>query len=142
RIVQTIIDAGTLPVAAGFVARILVAGLISLLTIWLAVTMRTPGVWPTMRASFIVITTLVFLAPAGYPWYAIWLALFLPFIPNPGVIALCGAFFLYYARFIFLTADKPDIHSALLVPMEFGLPLMILISLWAYGRWGPHHDPC
>jgi len=142
RIVQTIIDAGTLPVAAGFVARILVAGLISLLTIWLAVTMRTPGVWPTMRASFIVITTLVFLAPAGYPWYAIWLALFLPFIPNPGVIALCGTFFLYYARFIFLTADKPDIHSALLVPMEFGLPLMILISLWAYGRWGPHHDPC
>ncbi len=71
-----------------------------------------------------IVALLVFLSPTGYPWYQIWLAGLIPFAPRLGYLALMTSAPLYYTRF--LLGDSDPIYQYLIVPVAFGLPLLLL----------------
>lgn len=72
----------------------------------------------------IAIASLIFLSPTGYPWYLIWLAPFLPFVPNPGLQCLMLTAPLYWFRF--QLGDDALLYQWGIVPIAFGLPLLLV----------------
>ena len=109
--------------APGQVARLTVAALIIALTAFLTLRYgndvdRLPSLCAT------VIAALIFLSPTGYPWYFIWLAPLLPFLPRLGLIALFAFAPLYWLRFAL--GDEALIYQWGIVPIAFGLPLVLL----------------
>ncbi len=108
----------------GRIARIAVAGGVGLLAIVTALrSSRDGGGAPT--AALAATAALIFLSPTGYPWYFIWLAGLLPFVPNLGLTLLSATAPLYYLRFP-LGDDNPLFQWGL-VPIAFGLPLALAI---------------
>jgi hypothetical protein len=71
-----------------------------------------------------IIALLIFLSPTGYPWYQIWLAGLIPFAPRLGYLALMTTAPLYYTRF--LLGDSDPVYQYIIVPVAFGVPLIIL----------------
>lgn len=77
----------------------------------------------------------VFLSPTGYPWYFIWFLMFLPLAAKSwmarglGLLSIGAA--AYYARFALGEAGHYDIYARGLLPLEFGVPLLVL----AWDRW-------
>lgn len=107
----------------GQVARLSVAALIITLTGFLVLRYaddvdRLPSLCAIASAA------LIFLSPTGYPWYFIWLAPLLPFLPRLGLIALFALAPLYWFRFAF--GDEASIYQWGIVPVAFGLPLLLL----------------
>ena len=78
----------------------------------------------------ILTAAFVFLSPTGYPWYFIWFFMFLPFALQHwsarGLALLSVGAAAYYARFKIGEAGHYDIYSNVLVPLEFGIPLLVL----------------
>lgn len=72
----------------------------------------------------------IFLSPTGYPWYFIWFLMFLPFALNHwatrGLALLTIGSAAYYARFKIGEAGYYDIYAKGLLPLEFGIPLLVL----------------
>ena len=111
-------------------ARLSVASIIIGLTLFLALIANTPKQLP--RYSAVIIAALILLAPAGYPWYAIWFLIFLPyasFIGKPaiGYLFLCTMMPLYYLRFPLAITDQTPLFNNYIAPLEFGLPILVLI---------------
>lgn len=98
----------------------LAVGLGALLIAWRR--SERPEVLPA--ASLAVIALLIFLSPTGYPWYQIWLAGLIPFAPRVGYLALMTTAPLYYTRF--LLGDSDPLYQYLIVPLAFGVPLLLL----------------
>ena len=77
----------------------------------------------------------VLLSPTGYPWYFIWFYVFLPFVikswMTPALALLTVGASAYYIRFFLGEAGKYDIYTKILLPLEFGIPLLLL----AWGAW-------
>lgn len=67
-------------------------------------------------------------SPTGFPWYVVWFVFFLPFIPSYGVGLLCVTVSLYYARFWLGERGIYNIYLNGLVPIQFGLPLLIMMT--------------
>lgn len=74
---------------------------------------------------------LFFLSPTGYSWYAIWLFMFLPFVPSFGIAVLTLTLPIYYLRFYFNHTDRADFFNNVLTPVEFGIPLVVLAITYA-----------
>lgn len=94
------------------------------------------------RLWAVVITALIFLSPTGYPWYLIWLAPFLPFLPASGVIALFVLAPLYWLRF--QLGDDVAIYQWGIVPIAFGVPLALIALPFVQRRLFDafrHHHP-
>ncbi|MEO1151199.1 MAG: glycosyltransferase 87 family protein [Pseudomonadota bacterium] len=127
------------PCNGDHIARALVAGIVSVTAIGLAITARAQDTMATVRASLVVIMMLIFLAPAGYPWYAIWALVLLPFVPHPALVVLSATFFFYYARFAFVAVGEPNLFSSVLIPLEFGLPLLVSVGTAILNRGRRHH---
>lgn len=72
----------------------------------------------------IAIASLIFLSPTGYPWYLIWLAPFLSFVPNRGLQCLMLTAPLYWLRF--QLGDDALLYQWAIVPIAFGLPLLLV----------------
>ncbi len=70
---------------------------------------------------------LFFLAPAGYPWYAIWFLPFLCFSPIRGLLLLSATLPLYYLRFPLYEMDLDWVFNFIIAPIEFGIPILVLI---------------
>jgi len=107
-------------------ARILVAIMITGLALYVGF---KPGAAEHTKIPahlMLVSLALLFLSPTGFPWYAIWVLPFIPFVPLYGVALLCALIPLHYTRFAFGEAGNYDIYLTWLVPLQFGLPLMIL----------------
>lgn len=72
----------------------------------------------------------VLLSPTGYPWYFIWFYLFLPFVLKSwmarGVSLLTLGATSYYIRFLLGESGRYDIYTHILLPLEFGIPILIL----------------
>ncbi len=72
----------------------------------------------------------VLLSPTGYPWYFIWFLMFLPFTMNHwstrGLALLSIGAAAYYARFQLGETGRYYIYEKVLLPLEFGLPLLVL----------------
>ena len=93
-----------------------------------AVRMRANG--EGLAASMIATTAaLFFVSPTGYPWYAAWFLWLLPFAPKIGLGLLTVTLPLYTFRFV-LGDDNPMFQWGL-VPLQFGVPLLVL--LWSDG---------
>lgn len=111
------------------VARYVIAGLLIGLALFLGFkspkdTNRIPLDLMALSAAF------VFLSPTGYPWYFIWFLMFLPFAAQSWMARGLGLLTIgataYYARFLLGESGHYDIYSKVLLPLEFGIPLLVL----------------
>ena len=125
--------------SGGQMARLLVAIVVSSTALLIA---YQKGATSQTVPSAIVTTIalLIFLSPTGYPWYLIWLVPFLPFAPNTGLIALTATAPFYYFRFVF--GDANPIYIWGVVPIAFGIPLLIILvsGFRNWGRLALHFD--
>ncbi|MEL7481103.1 MAG: glycosyltransferase 87 family protein [Pseudomonadota bacterium] len=106
-------------------ARNLVVVLISAAALGFAVRAKPNG--DDLPGICLAITAvLLFLSPTGYPWYQIWIAMFLPFAPRWGLLSLMVTAPLYYTRF--LLGDAHSLYQWGIVPIAFGVPLLLVLA--------------
>lgn len=111
---------------AGRLARILVAALITMLALWLA--FRNTNDETHLPAYLMVIPLCLYLlSPTGYPWYILWFLPFLPFLPLYGAALLTVTVALYYVRFAMGERDYYDVYTDVIIPFQFGLPILVLL---------------
>ncbi len=116
------------------VSRIFIGTCVSLVVFWYAFK-RDIDSQDLPLACLVVTLVLYLLSPTGFPWYIIWFAFFIPFVPSYGVALLCVMVSLYYSRFWFGEAGQYDIYLNMLVPLQFGLPILIIIyEAFRYNR--------
>ncbi|MEM7710560.1 MAG: glycosyltransferase 87 family protein [Pseudomonadota bacterium] len=77
-----------------------------------------------------LIALLIWLSPTGYPWYLIWLLPFLALAPRLWVGAVFVGATAYYGRFWLGEADLYSLYTLGLVPLWFGLPLLLFALQW------------
>ena len=111
------------------IARYLVAVCLTALSLWFG--FMKPQNETLIPAHLMVLSAaFVFLSPTGYPWYFIWFWMFLPFALNHwsarGLALLAVGAAAYYARFKIGEEGHYDIYSEVLLPLEFGIPLLVL----------------
>jgi len=110
-------------------ARYLIALLLTGLSLWLGFRI-SPDKTLIPAHLMILSAAFVFLSPTGYPWYFIWFLLFLPFALNHwsarGLALLTIGAAAYFARFQIGEAGHYNIYSKILLPLEFGIPLLVL----------------
>jgi len=111
----------------GRLARIVVAILVTLTALWYGFFSRFNEPNDLPARLMIITLVLLLLSPAGFPWYAIWVIVFLPFAPSYGVALLCILVPLYYVRFALGEAGNYHIYTNILTPLQFGLPMIVLI---------------
>jgi hypothetical protein len=122
---------------AGTVSRAILAllcGAVALAVAWRPYT--TTG--QLLIRAALVVATLLLTAPAQYPWYLVWLAPFLPFLPLPGLLVLAGTLPLYYTAFHFAPRQQIDLYNGVIVWLAW-LPVWTLLArdLWRLRRAGP-----
>lgn len=111
----------------GQIARIAIAAFMIVLTGYLAlIHSERIDRLPILAAA--IIASLIFLSPTGYPWYFIWLAPFICFAPNLGLLSLFAFAPLYWLRF--LLGDQSLFYQCGVVPIAFGVPLGLIA--WSY----------
>ncbi len=88
-----------------------------------------------MTRSALVVATLLLTAPAQYPWYLVWLAPFLAFVPLPGLLLLTATLPLYYTAFYFAPRQQIDVYNGIIVWLAW-LPVWTLLArdLWRLRR--------
>ena len=111
---------------AGRLARIIVAALVVLLSLWFAFNRVADDKVLPAYLMFIPLC-LYLLSPTGYPWYVLWFLPFLPFLPLYGAGLLTVLVSLYYVRYAMGERDYYDAYTAFLVPLQFGLPIVLLL---------------
>lgn len=117
------------------IARFVVAASAGLGALWFA--WRLPEDGQKLPEAMMAITlVLLFMSPTGYPWYQIWIAAFIPFAPRAGALALMLTAPLYYLRF--LMGDTDLIYQWVVVPIAFGVPLVLFIALSILPRRHQH----
>ena len=107
-------------------SRLLVAGLVGGTALWLGMISK-PDRAKMPLAMLIVTLALYLLSPTGYPWYVIWFAFLIPFAPLYGAALLCVSTALYYVRFYYGEGGQYEIYLYRLIPLQFGLPIIILL---------------
>lgn len=116
--------AGALGADGDFYARLAVAGTVGAMAVSLGCFRRVErGAAPA--AMIAVTAALVWLSPTGYPWYAAWLVIFLPFAPSSVVGALTVGLSVYYLRFPLGALGLDAVTDYLLAPAAFGVPLAL-----------------
>ena len=115
----------------GRVARLFVALVMMALTAFLSLrfaddTNRLPVLFAALIAA------MIFLSPTGYPWYFIWLAPLLPFVPLPAVLALFVLAPFYWLRF--QLGDEALIYQWGVVSVAFGIPLILFAHAYFQRR--------
>lgn len=81
-----------------------------------------------MAGSLLLIALALFLlSPTGYPWYFIWVLIFLSFKPSYGVALLGVTLPLYYLRYALDERGLTHLYENVLVPLQFGLPITMMI---------------
>ena len=110
-------------------ARYVVALLLTGMSLWLG--FLKPQDSKNIPAHLMILSAaFVFLSPTGYPWYFIWFLMFLPFALNHwsarGLALLTIGAAVYFTRFKIGEAGHYEIYAKLLLPLEFGIPLLVL----------------
>ena len=111
------------------VARYVVAALLTGISLWLGFV--KPQDTKTLPIHLMWLAAIfIFLSPTGYPWYFIWFLMFLPFAlyhwSSRGLTLLTIGAAVYFARFKIGEAGHYDIYARFLLPLEFGIPLLVL----------------
>ena len=111
----------------GKIARIIIALILISLSVWRGL-ISPIGELSKRPAELMFITlALYLLSPTGFPWYLIWVLIFIPFWPSYGLAALCVLTPLYYVRFGLGELGQYDIYTNWLIPLQFSIPILILI---------------
>ena len=115
-------------------ARYVIAASLIGFSLWLGFVKRACE--KTLPAHLMILAgAFIFLSPTGYPWYFIWFLMFLPFAAQHwsarGLAALTIGAAAYYARYKLGDLGHHAVYTRVLLPLEFGLPLLIL----AYDGW-------
>ena len=89
-----------------------------------------------LRASYLLLAALLLVSPNVFPWYVTWLAPFLCFFPNAGLLAWTATVWLgYHTLLDYTTAGAWRYHSWILwleyVPVY---ALLLTACLWGRGR--------
>lgn len=122
---------------SGKIARIVVAGLLTVLALWLAFK-KGPDDKVLPAYLMIVPLCLFLLSPTGYPWYVLWFLPFLPFLPLYGAALLTVTVSLYYVRYAMGERHIYHLYTSYVIALQFGLPIVIL--LWEmYNMRKPSH---
>jgi hypothetical protein len=110
----------------GAVTRALIAATLGGLAMWLARD-RIYGMHDLVWRASILISALLLLSPAQYPWYAVWLTPFLAFTPFPAMLWLMCLLPLYYLRFALIEANAGHVFETAVVWMIWG-PVLLLVA--------------
>ncbi len=99
---------GALPAAgivtASSMARVLVATLLGVLA--MAISLRpTATAQDLLQRALLIVAAVLFLSPAVYPWYVVWLLPLLAIRPQIALLMLTALAPLYYLRFHFRARD-------------------------------------
>ena len=113
-----------LTAAPGTTARLLVATFVGGLALWLGVFADRER--DVAGDALLVTAALLFLSPTGYPWYGLWLLVFLPFRFSPALALLLVLTPVYYVRFALGEAGRYAVYTDILIPLAYGLPLLWL----------------
>ncbi len=111
----------------GLIARMLAGGAIAAVAIWQA--LRLEDEVELVRRCLWVVLALFLLAPAGYPWYALWFLPLLALEPVRGAALFAVSLPLYFLRF---PLGDAGLFERLIVPAQFAPPLALL--LWDASR--------
>ena len=111
------------------IARYVIAIALTGLSLWLGFLKPTNDT--TLPAHLMCLAgAFVILSPTGYPWYFIWFLMFLPFALHHwsarGFAFLTIGAAVYFSRFQIGDAGHYFIYSKILLPIEFGLPILVL----------------
>jgi len=108
-------------------ARFVVAALVTAVSLWLGLVAKAS--FENLPNALLLLTlALLLLSPTGFPWYTIWFAFLIPFIPLYGAAILCMSVSLYYVRFLLGESGRYGIYTDILVPLQFGLPIIVLLG--------------
>ncbi len=121
----------------GSLARILLAISIVGLSIGLAWRIRPDGSSKdqNLLGAYVMVTVLALFAfsPTGYPWYFLWVSVFLPFVSSAPLRMATASFVvvlpLYYARYHFGLHDATALFNATLAPIEFLTPPIVFLLM-------------
>ena len=111
-------------------ARIVIAALLTLMSLWFG--FISPQNIDTIPVHLLLLSaSFIFLSPTGYPWYFIWFLMFLPFTlqhwSTRGLALLTVGAAAYFARYKIGEAGHYVYYTRVLLPLEFGLPMLVLI---------------
>ena len=111
-------------------ARYFIATGLGGLSLWFGFFAKTSHA-QTMPFQLIMLSgAFVLLSPTGYPWYFIWFLMFLPFAAQHwsarGLAFLTIGAAVYFTRFKIGETGNYDLYTNVLLPLEFGLALLIL----------------
>jgi len=120
----------------GDLARIIVAIILISITLWRGLISPVGNMSKRPAELMLLTLALYILSPTGYPWYLIWVLIFVPFKPIYGLAALCALTPLYYVRFGLGELGQYSIYTNWLVPLQFGVPIIIL--LFEFFKRGRH----
>ena len=114
--------------------RYFIALLLASASLWLGLVKPFDSGKRTIEV-FLIAAAFVLLSPTGYPWYFIWFLMFLPFaVQHPasrGIACLTIGASLYFARYKLGEAGRYEIYTNILIPIAFGVPLLIM----AWDSW-------
>lgn len=85
-----------------------------------------------LRASFLLLATVLLVSPSVFPWYLTWLVPFLCFFPNPALLLFTATALLSYHVLIGYSAGGEWRYTPWLVWLEY-LPVYALL-LWGWAR--------
>ncbi|MGD9830466.1 MAG: glycosyltransferase 87 family protein [Hyphomicrobiaceae bacterium] len=124
---------GVTSLPSGLIARGLLAAVVASVAAALA---RRPveDAGDLMRRAGLVVATLLLLSPAQFPWYTLWLAPFLAFLPLSGFVLLTMTIQLYYLAFHFLAIDAYEHFRTWVVWLIWG-PVWLLLAIEARRVW-------
>ncbi len=94
-----------------------------------------------MRRAGLAVAVLLLLSPSQFPWYSIWLAPFLCFMPSIGLLVITAMIPLYYTAFYFIAIDQKEVFRNSITWIIW-LPVwtMLLGEIYwrrtAWRRWG------
>ncbi len=121
---------------SSIIARTLIALIITFTSLWFGFVKLKPPKDDVRFIGHMLGLTVLFLllSPTGYPWYVIWVLIFLPFRPNYGAALLCVTTSLYYLRYALNERSLTAVYDAQIIPLQYGLPLLIILAGWFVRR--------
>ncbi len=87
-----------------------------------------------LRATYLLMATVLLLSPSVFPWYVTWLVPFLCFFPQPAFLLFTGTVLLSYHTLIDYTALGVWRYDPWLVWLEYGPVYALLVWGWWRGR--------